>query len=105
MKKKEGIGKGEKKMGERKIGKLKRLIDAGVIDKEAYDKACSLNPEISKVRDKRTSDAALLNGKQTLAQKREAASSIMGTQGGAPARSEDMSMRDALTEAYDAQTG
>ena len=72
--------------------------------KEAYDKACAMNPEVNKILIKRASDAALMNGKEEIASKKEAASSIMGRQG-APAGEGELDMRQTMEKAWDAQTG
>lgn len=72
---------------------------------EAYDKACALNPEISKVLSKRAADDKLLGTKDEIARKREAASSIRGTQGGGAMQDGDASMRDTISALYDQQRG
>ena len=73
--------------------------------KQAYDKACSMHPEISKIISKRASDAALINNKDEIARKKAAGSSIMGKQGGESGGAGESSMRDTLEELYDQATG
>ena len=72
---------------------------------EAYKKACTLNPEVSAVIEKRAADARLLNGKDELEAKKLAGSSIIGKQIGDGAGRADTSMRGTIEEAWDAQTG
>jgi hypothetical protein len=72
---------------------------------EAYSKACALNTEVSKILGDRASADALATGGKTLLAKRNAGSSLMaGQQQGMPA-TEDMSLRDTISAAMDAQTG
>jgi len=61
---------------------------------EAYNTACRLNPEISKIMDARTQQASL-------ADKRAAAASITGTPGGPGGRTPPNGMRDTILEAWD----
>jgi len=73
---------------------------------EAYDKACALNPEVSKVLTERAEREKLLGGQQQLDNKRNAAVSIRGTQGGQGGdQLEDLDLRSTLATLYDAQTG
>jgi len=73
---------------------------------EAYDKACALNPEVSKVLAKRTSDAKLIGNQEEIRKKQAAAASISGAQGGGETDGlSDMSLHDTLATLYDAQTG
>lgn len=64
--------------------------------KEAYDRACALNPEIADVLAKRPSR------NQQIAQKEAAASSVHGstTPGGSGENSADLSLRDALEASF-----
>ena len=71
---------------------------------EAYDKACALNPEISKVLAKRAADDALKGGQQELDKKKHAASSISGQQGGM-ASPDELDMRGEIARNWDAQVG
>ena len=71
---------------------------------EAYDKACALNPEISKVLSKRAADDALKGGQQELDKKKHAASSISGQQGGM-ASPDELDMRGEIARNWDAQVG
>ena len=72
---------------------------------EAYAKACALNPQVSAVMAERAKTDQLAHGGATLTAKRNAGSSLMsGRQQGMPA-AEDMSLRDTLSAAFDAQTG
>ncbi len=73
--------------------------------KQAYDKACAMHPEVSKILAKRAADAALIGNKDEIAAKKIAGSSIMGKQGGATAKGDDASMRDTISELYDQATG
>lgn len=62
--------------------------------KDAYDKACALHPEISKIVSARQS-------KQNVAQRRNAATSIHGAPGGEGGDDAPTSMRQALEQAWD----
>lgn len=73
--------------------------------KQAYDRACAMHPEISKIVAKRTADAALITNKDEIARKKAAGSSIMGKQGGASGGQEDQSLHDTLSELYDQAAG
>ena len=73
---------------------------------EAYDKCCALNAEVSQVMSKRAAEKALLGDKTTLDAKRNASSSIRGVIGGDVSTDKsDMSMRDIMSEAWNAQQG
>jgi sugar phosphate isomerase/epimerase len=73
---------------------------------EAYDKACAMNPQVSGVMTKRLNDERVLNNGKTLQEKREAASSITGKQGGDPSTdTSGMTLRQTLDAAIDAQVG
>jgi hypothetical protein len=67
---------------------------------EAYDRACSLNPQISSVLADRARQNELLGNQQSIASKQTAASSIHGRQGGV-ADAAQMSMRDQIANAWD----
>ena len=69
---------------------------------EAYDRACSVHPEISKVVEQRKQQQAIIGGNQTIAQKRAAAASLNGRQtgtGGSPGSGG--SLRDQISAAWD----
>ena len=73
---------------------------------EAYDKACALNPEITKVLTKRTADERLIDAGTSLAAKRDASSSINGRQGGiAVPDTEGMTMRQTIEAGFESQRG
>jgi len=64
---------------------------------EAYDKACALNPDISKVMD----DRKILQNSQNAMQKRNAASSVTGAPGGSGGSSSaGSSLRDQIANAW-----
>jgi hypothetical protein len=69
--------------------------------KEAYDKACILNPEIQATLKAREQTARLTGGRDTMANKRAAASSIVGNKGGVGGGSNSLSMRDTISDAWD----
>lgn len=62
--------------------------------KQAYDKACALNPEISRIQQSREQQ-------KTLASKRRAAVSVTGGMGGPGATAAPESMRNAIESAWD----
>ena len=71
---------------------------------EAYKKACALHPEVSKVVEKRASDAALISGKQKTTAKTNASSALRSngaavTQGGG-----DQSLRGTINSIWDSYT-
>jgi hypothetical protein len=72
---------------------------------EAYDKACALHPEISKVQAGRAEKTRLLGSANTIEQKRAAASSIAGPQGGPAGAAGDLSLHQQITDAWDSQVG
>jgi hypothetical protein len=67
---------------------------------EAYDRACTLNPEISKVLEDRKRQETLLGNRQNICEKRLASSSLNGRQIGTPSP-DNVSMRDAIAGAWD----
>ncbi|RLC07579.1 MAG: hypothetical protein DRI24_24655, partial [Deltaproteobacteria bacterium] len=67
---------------------------------QAYDKACAINPEISKVMADRVENARIMGNNQTVQQKMNAASSIHGEQGGTGGGSEDLSLRDMISAGF-----
>ena len=71
---------------------------------EAYDRACSLNPQISAVLAERARQNELMGNQQSLASKQSAASSIAGRQSGVPDR-ESLSMRDQIADAWEQAQG
>jgi hypothetical protein len=68
---------------------------------EAYDRACALHPEVSKVMAKRSSVAALQGNQSTFDNKRNAASSLPRGRSGESGAGDNLSMRDALSAAWD----
>jgi len=70
--------------------------------KQAYDKACMLNPQIQAVLTQRAQHKVLTGNKNSIASKREAASSISGSRVGNGAGVEG-SMRETLSSAWDNQ--
>lgn len=72
---------------------------------DAYNKACALNPEISKVLADRAKQQQIMGTKSQMAAKRHAASSIAGTRGGDGGGGGDMSLRDAIAEAWNERSG
>jgi len=70
--------------------------------KQAYDKACAMNPEIASLVSRRTSDKTLLSNSKTMAKKTNAASSIRSRpSGGMTNASNDSSIRGALLNAFE----
>ena len=72
---------------------------------QAYDKACSLHPEISGVIEQRKSQEAIMGSNNSIAAKRAAASSISGRRGGSSSANGHMSMRDQIADAWNTQNG
>ena len=73
--------------------------------KEAYDKACALNPQVSQVIDQRKQQEALTGRTAALQGKQLAASSLNGRRGGTPSSGGPMSMREQLNSAWDEANG
>jgi hypothetical protein len=69
---------------------------------EAYDKCCALNPQISTVLAERKKREQLMGGRDTMAAKRAAASSIVGRKIGGGGQLEGSSIRDTIAAAWDA---
>jgi len=67
---------------------------------QAYDKACTMNPEISKVLAGRTEKARLLDSTTTIAAKKLAASSIQGDRSGAGGGNGDLSLRQEIEQGF-----
>lgn len=73
---------------------------------DAYDRACVMHPEISKVMKQREEQKALMGTTENAQRKRNAASaSLTGRQSGNPAPNGNISMRDMIQNAWDDQTG
>jgi hypothetical protein len=70
---------------------------------QAYDKACAINPQISSVIQERQKHAQLTGSNNSMAAKRQAASSVNGTRGGTGGGGENMTMRDTLSASWDTQ--
>lgn len=68
---------------------------------QAYDKACTLNPQIQAVLAQRAQQAQLTAGSNTMAGKRAAAASVHGHRGGAGGGNGPASMRDTIAAAWD----
>lgn len=69
--------------------------------KDAYEKACMLNPQVSAVIAERHKMANLKSGNNTMASKRLASSSVNGLQGGGGGGKGNLSMRDQISSAWD----
>lgn len=72
--------------------------------KEAYDKACAMNPEINRVLEQRRQQQSLVQGQQSLASKRNAASTLRPGNNRAP-KAEPQSLYDSISAAWDEQIG
>ena len=73
---------------------------------EAYNKACAMHPEISKVLDSRKAAEAITNANTSAADKANAASSISGKRSGVTSKPGGLSMHDQISDAWDeAQQG
>lgn len=70
---------------------------------QAYDRACAAHPQISEILQKRANDKLIIEGKQTLEQKQQAASSLSGRQSGSGGANAPTSLRDQLSQAWDEQ--
>lgn len=68
---------------------------------QAYDSACTLNPEVSKILETRKTEERILGTNSGMAAKRLAASSLNGKMTGTGGGPSSMSMRDTLTDAWD----
>lgn len=81
----------------------KRGVDMGL--EEAYEKACTLNPQVQSVLKQRREQAALEGNNRNLANKRAAASSLHGRMGGTGGAENpnNMSLRDSISAAWDSQ--
>lgn len=71
--------------------------------KEAYDKACAINPQIQAVLAQRAQRAKLTGSNNDMASKRLAGSSIVGNKGGSGGGGNSGSMRDMISAAWDGQ--
>jgi len=67
---------------------------------EAYTRACSFNPEVSKILDSRKAAADLTGNQANMQNKADAASSIAGKQSGTGGGTENMSLRATLEDAW-----
>lgn len=72
--------------------------------KQAYDKACAINPEISSVLQQRSSDDIIKGNIKNNSNKRYAASSIRGSQVGGGNAPVNDSIEAALNQAWDDQS-
>lgn len=72
--------------------------------RDAYTKACAINPQISGILAQRAEQTALTNGKAGLARKKNAASSISG-KGQAPAGGGPKSLHEELSSMWDELAG
>lgn len=71
--------------------------------KEAYDKACAFNPEVSAIMNERQKRASLTANNNSIASKRNAASSVNGRQIGGGGANPNASIRDSIASAWDSQ--
>jgi hypothetical protein len=71
---------------------------------QAYEKACAIHPEISKIIAGRKKEEQLMGSRNDVARKKAAASSLNGKQGGSPVidRS-NMSLRDSIEAAFNGE--
>jgi len=67
---------------------------------DAYDKACAINPEISKVLTSRAEKERILGNNNDVTAKLAAASSIAGDQGGTGGGAGDLSLRDEIASQW-----
>jgi len=72
--------------------------------KEAYDKACALNPSVSKVIEDRKQAEILKNSGEVVDNKRNASSSIASSSGGAGAQGKPNTLRGEIEANWDAAT-
>lgn len=70
---------------------------------EAYAKACSMNPQISQVLEQRAEQAKIMGGRQTIAGKRNAGSSLRPGNIGSNASGTPQSLHDSISAAWDDQ--
>lgn len=68
---------------------------------EAYDKACALHPEVSKVLASRQKEAQIMGTSQDAQKKKAAAASLTGKQGGSGGGSPNLGIRDQIAQAWD----
>jgi hypothetical protein len=68
---------------------------------KAYEIACAANPDIAKIMADRKQRESLIGNQQTLAQKRNAASSLSGRKSGGGGDSSNMDLRAMLSSAWD----
>ena len=68
---------------------------------DAYQKACALNPEISRLMQERQQQQAIMGGNRNIQHKRIAASSLSGRQVGAGGGDAAVSLRDQIAQAWD----
>lgn len=71
---------------------------------QAYDKACALNPEVTKVLDERKATQALLDKKKKAVEKLNAGSSIAGAGAAGAGGEGDLSLRDQISSIWDTYT-
>jgi len=67
---------------------------------EAYDRACALNPEISKIMATRQQQQQILGTQQDIENKKRAASSVTGRRGGGGGKPTNLSMREEIAAAW-----
>ena len=73
---------------------------------EAYQKACLLHPEVSKVMAAREKEQRIMGSTQEAQKKKAAAASLTGKQGGAGGGGNaNMSLHDQIAAAWDSQVG
>jgi len=71
--------------------------------RQAYGKACVLHPEVSKIIHERAEKKRLSGEADAIANKRRAASPVPGRRGGGGGPPKDLSIRDSIANAWDAQ--
>lgn len=72
---------------------------------QAYDKACALNPEVSKVLEQRAKQQQLMGTQNQMQAKRAAAASLTGSKGGEGAKGADLGLRETIEEAWNSLEG
>ena len=72
---------------------------------QAYAKACAINPEVSSIMQQRQTQQTIMGTHQSAVQKKAAAVSLTGTQGGAGGLNGTLSLRDTIAEAWNTQSG
>ena len=83
---------------------MKKARGVDISLKEAYDIACRMNPEVSDIMRQRENDARIDEQNKQLESKKKASSPLIGRKTGvAPKNSENQTMRETLSEAWENQ--